>query len=414
MRSNLVNSFLKYGALLGALSALGGCGGNDCWDCGRSAAAPTYPSEDALGVVAGNFNGNGHTSVIATSTVEYQNAGNAGYLKSYLSTGAGTFAAPVLVADGNDPLWLGSADFNGDGLPDVVSASFTDGDLEVFLSNKSSPGSFATPIVLNSPGASQLAIGDMNNDGLPDIVSADYNVSLFLQTAPGVFAAPVTLYTGGANWVAVGDLNHDGIPDVALVDATGVKVLLHTGAASASTYAAPVSVYQSANPNAAGASIVAIADVNGDGYDDLIITDPGPDGGASPTVSVLLQNPSSPGTFAAPASYAITAQNAVQSLLVQDVNGDGHPDIVIGGANAVCVLLQEASSPGTFAAATTYTAAYAEEIAIADVNGDGLPDIVTSTGATHPLVNGVYTNTPGVLLQNASAPGTFAALQDLP
>ena len=62
------------------------------------------------------------------------------------------------------------------------------------------------PLVLSSPGASQVAIADMNGDGLPDLISADYNVSLFLQTSPGTFAAPIPLYTGGANWVAVGDL----------------------------------------------------------------------------------------------------------------------------------------------------------------------------------------------------------------
>jgi hypothetical protein len=171
---------------------------------------------------------------------------------------------------------------------------------------------------------------------------------------------------------------------------------------------------QTANANLAGANVVAIADVNGDGYDDLIITDPGPTGGASPTVSVLLQNAASPGTFLAPVSYPIAQQSLVQSIVVADVNGDGHPDIVIGGSNAVSVLLQVPATPGTFGAASNYTVSNADEIAVADVNGDGLVDIVTATGATQPLVNGVYTNSPGVLLQSASAPGTFATLVDLP
>src|SRR6202035_3914747 len=103
---------------------------------------------------------------------------------------------------------------------------------------KLQPGTFNTPLVLASPGASQVAIADVNGDGLPDLVSADFNVSLFLQTSPGTFASPVSLYSGGANWVAVGDLNGDGQPDVALTDAVGVKVLLHTGAPGSVTYAA--------------------------------------------------------------------------------------------------------------------------------------------------------------------------------
>ena len=405
---------LKQWTLLAVLPVLSSCGGDDhCFNCGY---APVFtPSEVSLGLVAGDFNGNSHTSVIGTSTVVYAPQGNTGYLKSYLSTGLGTFAAPVLTGDGNDPLYLASADLNGDGLPDVVSASDVDGDLKVFMNSIGSPGSFAAPLILSSPGASQVAIGDMNSDGLPDLVSADFNVSLFLQTAAGAFAAPIPLYTGGANWVAVGDLNHDGFPDVALTDATGVKVLMHTGAAAATTYAAPVSVFtQTANAHLTGANVIAIADVNGDGFNDLIITDPGPTGGSAPTVSVLLQNAASPGTFLAPVSYPLAPQSLVESIVVADVNGDSLPDIVVGGSNAVSVLLQNPATAGTFMAATNYTIADANQLALADVNGDGLIDIVIATGATHPIVNGIYTNTPGVLLQVASAPGTFAPLQNLP
>jgi hypothetical protein len=177
---------------------------------------------------------------------------------------------------------------------------------------------------------------------------------------------------------------------------------------------------QTANANVAGANVIAIADVNGDGFNDLIITDPGPTGGSAPTVSVLLQNAASPGTFLAPVSYPIAPHSLVQSIVVADVNGDALPDIVIGGSNAVTVLLQMEPTlsacrcTGTFAAATNYTVSNVDELALADVNGDGLIDIVVATGATHPVVNGIYTNTPGVLLQVASAPGTFAAPQNLP
>ena len=116
---------LRIGALLAAIPLLGSCGCDDhCFNCGFAPAPVVYPSEASLGVVAGNFNGNGHTSIIGTSTVLYHASGNTGYLKSYLSTGVGTFAAPVLTADGNDPLYLASADLDGDGLPDVVSASY--------------------------------------------------------------------------------------------------------------------------------------------------------------------------------------------------------------------------------------------------------------------------------------------------
>ena len=379
------------------------------------------PVEVNKGLVAGDFSDNGHTSIVTTSTVLYGGFYNAGNLKTFYSVDGGTaFSDAVLTSDGNDPLYLASADLNGDGLPDVVSASYVDGSLNVFFSTPPTAGSvtqpsFGTPVILNSPGASQVAIGDMNGDGIPDLVSADFNVSLFVQTSPGVFAAPVSLYSGGANWVAVGDLNHDGNLDVALTDAVGVKVLFHTGAAASTTYAAPVAVFtQTLNDYVQGANIIAIADVNGDGFQDLVITDPGPSGGGAPTVNVLLQNPAQPGTFLAPVAYPTPAQNLALSIVVTDVNGDGHPDIVIGGSNQVTVLLQDAANPGTFLAANSYAARHSTEIAVADVNGDGLLDIIVNVGPVQSSVNGVIINsTPGVLIQSASAPGTFGTLQAL-
>lgn len=394
--------------MVAALPLLASC--HDDHDCCFSYT----PVEVNKGLVAGNFTHNGHTSLIATSTVVYNNGLNPGNLKAYLSAGAGAFASPALTADGNDPLYLVAADLNNDGYLDVVSASYLDGSINVFLNNAQSPGSFAKPVTLLSPGASQLAIADLNGDGVPDIVSADFNVSLFVQTSPGVFAAPLTLYSGGANWVAVGDLNHDGSADVALTDSVGVKVLFHTGA-TGTTFAAPVSVFvQTPNSFVQGANIVAIADVNGDGYNDLIITDPGPDGGMAPTVSILLQDPTHPGTFLAPVAYPTTPQNLALSIAVTDVNGDGHPDIVIGGSSQVMVLLQDATHPGTFLAVSAYDAPSTTEVAVADVNGDGLPDIVVNMGPMQSAVNGVITNSPGVLLQSASARGTFGVLQALP
>jgi hypothetical protein len=409
---------LRGGSLvaLATASALGlsSCGDGVCHSC--FAYLPPGPaSQVSFGLVAGNFGNNALPSIIQTSTLDNGYSPNPGTLLAYLSSAAGSYpTAPTQTADGNDPVYLGAADLNGDHLLDVVSANFQDGTLAVFFNSAGSPGTFSAPLMLDSPGASQLAIADMNGDGLPDLICADFNVSLFLQTSPGAFANPISLYSGGANWVAVGDLNHDGSPDVALTDNTGVKIVLHTGVASATTYATAAQVYtESSTAGVFGANVVAIADVNGDGYADLIITDPGPYGGAAPFVAVLLQNPASPGTFLAPVTYPTAPNSLAQSIQVVDINGDNQPDIIIGGSNAVTVLLNSASSPGTFGTATNYAVVDANQIAIADVNGDGLLDIVTATGATHPLVNNVYTNTPGVLLQNPAAPGTFQALQNL-
>lgn len=388
-----------------------GYGGDyQCYSC---YSGPQY--EASYGVVSADFNRDGFADIVALSTVFPLEAPGASNLKSYLSTGAGAFAMPVLSNAGTDPLYVAAADVNGDGAPDVVTASFDDGTLSVFFNNVQSPGTFNSPLVLKSDGASQVAIGDMTGDGLADLVSADYNVSLFVQTSPGTFAAPVALFPGGANWVAVGDLNGDGLPDIALADSVGVKLLLHTGAASATTYAAPVSVFtQTANQNLQGANIIAIADVDGDGLKDLVITDPGPTGGSAATVNILRQDPANHGTFLAAVAYPIAMQDIVQSIVLADLEGTGKLDIVIGERQHVTVLLHDPANPGKFLPATVYMAPDANQVAVADVDGDGHPDIVVSNGVTTPTVNNIVTTHPGVLLQSATTAGTFGALKDLP
>jgi hypothetical protein len=410
LNQTLVKSLRLHCALFCVL--LASCDYHDhqgCYGCGNFT-----PTEFSNGVVSADFNGDGFPDVIALSTVQPSVSSTPSNIKAYLTTAPGAFASPVSTADGFDPLYLASADLNGDGFTDVVTASFDDGVLGVFFNNKNAPGSFNPALVLNSPGASQVAIADLNGDGLPDIVSADFNVSLFVQTSPGTFASPISLYAGGANWIAVGDLNGDGAADVALTDNVGVKVLMHTGAASSTSFAAPLTVFtQSPNANVVGGNVIAIGDVDGDGLNDLVITDPGPTGGTATSVYVLRQDPANHGTFRTPVGYAIATQDRPQSIALRDLMGTGQLDIIIGGQKFVTVLLHDPASPGQFLAASIYPAPGANEIAIADVNGDGKPDIIVSNGITFPMQGGVSTTHPGVLLQSTTTPGTFGALQDL-
>jgi FG-GAP-like repeat/FG-GAP repeat len=403
-----------------SLASCGG-GGDDCHDCFNP--GPSNSSEVSYGLTVGDFTGNGlgcsvttysGCSVIETSVIDDGRQPNPGQLNVYLASGPNNFLNPTAVTTGNNPTYLVAADMDLNGLPDVVSANQQDGKLQVFLNGAgNTAGAFAAPVTLDSPGASQLAVADMNGDGLPDLISADFNVSLFQQTSPGVFANPIALYSGGANWVAAGDLDGDGFADVALTDNAGVNLVFRTGV---NTYSSAVQIYQeSSNVAAQGANIIAIRDVNGDGFNDLIITDPGPGGGNAPFVSVLLQDATHPGNFLAPVAYATTAGSQATSIEVQDIDGDGYPDIIIGGSTAITVLVNHGSSaPGTFFAKDDYAAPDSNQIALADVNGDGLPDIVTTTGVTHTLSNGVYLNSPGVLLQDPANIGFFKAVQDLP
>jgi hypothetical protein len=407
-----------FGLSIGTLLAMVGCGGG--YD--SAPPPPTFtPFEFSFAVVAGDFNGDGLADVLDGRTLHQPTApGESGSLNLYLhKAGAGMgYAAPTTAAAGTEPLFLAASDLDRDGHLDVVSASTDDGKLYVFLNQAANPGSFAAPLQLVSPGASQVAIGDLNGDGYPDLVSADYGVNIFVQDGahPGSFLAPFSLSPAGASWVAIGDLNHDGLPDLVVTDASGVKVYFHSATPTTASFLPPITVFtQTPNRAFSGANFVAVADLDGDGLNDLVITDPGPFGPAPPTVNVLLQNHAAPGTFLAPVSFPLPNGHVAQSIAVADLDGDGHPDIIVGDDAGVNVLLQNAASPGTFAAASYYAAANgAFQVAVADINDDGLPDIVTSNSTLTPLSSGTYVTQPGVLLQSATARGTFSALQNLP
>jgi VCBS repeat protein len=88
-----------------------------------------------------------------------------------------------------------------------------------------------------------------------------------------------------------------------------------------------------------------VGDLNGDGKPDLVVANLGP--APSGSVSVLLQDPAHPGVFLAASNYPGLGQPL--AVAIADLNGDGHPDIAVADGNSAAVMLQIASAPGTFA-----------------------------------------------------------------
>ncbi len=403
-------------AVLATSLVIAGCDDNSspaCWgNC-----QPYTPLTDTFGLGVADFNGDGKPDIATVSWYRHAVPGN---ISLYLhDPAASTFAAPVLTPNGVAPSTLTVADVNGDGYPDLVTSSIDGGFVSVALNSGDGHGTFGAPSYLASSGATGVAVGDLNADGTPDLVVADYPVSMFLQSATtrGTFAAPVGLYAGGAATVLLADLDGDQLLDVVLVDAAGVKVLFHGTDPAVASFGAPVAVYtQTPNAYIQGGNLIAVADVNGDGLNDLVIADPGPTGGAAPVLSVLLNDPAHPGQFLTPINAPLPAYTSQFSIKVADLDGDQRPDIVVGGDSSLTVFLQQAGSSTAFAAPTTYSlmGGDAFQVELVDANGDGLPDIVTTSGPTQTVVNGVAVTRPGVLYQDAAHPGTFGALMDLP
>ena len=90
------------------------------------------------------------------------------------------------------------------------------------------------------------------------------------------------------------------------------------------------------------------------------------------------------GSYTRTTSSPVSGANRPYDLAVADVNGDGRPDIVVSNqmSNTLSVLLNTtgagAATPNFTAQQTVASGIYPASVALADVNGDGRPDIVVA------------------------------------
>ena len=121
--------------------------------------------------------------------------------------------------------------------------------------------------------SAQMATADFNGDGIPDLAVTDNSpnggVAILLGDGNGGFSAATVFQSGGSNpyGIAVGDFNGDGIPDLAVTNEMSgtIGILLGNGKGGFSTPA----VFTTGGTNPAG---IAVSDFNGDGRDDLAVT----------------------------------------------------------------------------------------------------------------------------------------------
>jgi FG-GAP-like repeat len=301
------------------------------------------------------------------------------------------------------------ADLNGDGKLDIVVSHVGPDTVSVLLNNGDgtfqAPRDFTVgAFVQGGPSTlsgrpnfhRDLAVADFNRDGIPDIVVANHDsgdISVLFGRGDGTFAPQHRFNATAAPFaLAVGDLNNDGIPDVAVVDSTAGPaqgaILLGRGDG---TFLPPLSFILPTGEVFRTNSLV-IADVNQDGNSDLVERD------FVSGISVLLGN--GDGTFR-PAPL-IALRNG-PGLAVGDLNGDGKPDIVIASQNVNKAQYMLGNGDGSFQAvqsvavgqtpAAVVVADFGSQVTLPDgsiVLGppDGHPDlIVADNGLTQPTLN---------------------------
>ena len=237
-------------------------------------ATQSYPH--VHGVVAADFMGNGPLAVITDSWGHDQ-------ILLIPGDGKGNLILPgQMFNTGKRPYErLRSADFNGDGKPDVVTTDLGANTVTILLGDGHG-GLVPAPGSPFAAGAApwSVAIGDVNRDGKLDLAvipyepdvreSNQFGVTVLLGKGNGAFSkmpgSPFSLAgCSGPDRVAIGDVNGDGLNDLVVSCAQNHRVKLFLGTRDGTFRVSTLDVQT-------GWSGLAVADLLGDGKSEIIVS----------------------------------------------------------------------------------------------------------------------------------------------
>jgi len=259
---------------------------------------------------------------------------------------------------------------------------------------------------------SGVVVADLNGDGRVDVaVVSRYiagppphsgYVEIYLQASTGLFNPPVAYAVGPDPWgLSAGDIDGNGRldlvaatpatvpPQPSVINDSGGISILRQNPSSPGTFLSSQWV-----ATGGAATDAAFGQFTGDSLTDVVVAD-----GVLVNGRALLfaQNPSTPGTFLAPVSLTVGSGKGSEDVTAADVNGDGRDDIVLAAYDTVAVFYQRAG--GGFDPAVLLPAGLRPQgVAVADLDGDGRADIVVAN-AGNADDGGVGGASVSVLLQ---------------
>lgn len=329
-------------------------------------AAPQFPEpafpvgSEPWDLKSADFNHDGIADLVVT------NVGTGSTeISVLLGRGDGTYQAERRYTTGDGPLAVATADFNGDGNTDLAVANVGSGDVSILLG--AGDGTFVAGAripVGSSPGG--IVAADFNNDSHMDLAVANQqsmDFSVLLGAGDGTFAPELRFPTGSQpSDIVTGDFNLDGRADLALTT-FGIGLSVHLGNGDG-TFGSEIRT-----SFATYMDRLVAGDLNADWIPDLAVADYGfPD-----NVSILLGR--GDGTFQPRVQYPVS--DNVNDVALADFNGDGILDLAALSSHPEGVLsIRLGSGGGAFGPERRFGAGgSARRLTVRDLDGDGRLDL---------------------------------------
>jgi len=311
--------------------------------------------------------------------------------------GSPSFSTGPVFSGTSNPTQLIACDINGDGKLDLALVGMTSSVVSIYRNSSSNDTiRFDSPVyfILSDNGYSIDAC-DIDGDGKTDLVIGYSRSGICFSVARNTgtggnisFATRVNFSfgavpggsgnVGDANKIIATDIDGDGKPDVLSRSRFFNPFLIYRNTSVPGTVSFAAKTVIPSNrilTIANGYFDVKVADFDGDNKKDIVYV-------ASDSQQLsFYRNSSVPGTIAFAAKLDAAGNNYAFNLTVNDMNGDGKPDVAAVHADSV-VILKNNSTPGNIAWAAKkvfWTGQYAsQDIALADLTADGRPDIIVS------------------------------------
>lgn len=268
-------------------------------------------------------------------------------------------------AVGKNPTSVATADFNQDGLTDLITTNISSNSLSVLFGNGDGTFKESSHIEI-SKDPRALTLDDFNKDGLLDIAvacSGSDQVAILFGMPKGQFRiGPRYAVHRTPVSIASGDVNGDSTIDLAVALRNDkIAVLLGDGDGTFREGA----LYEYGDTPTS----LAMRDLNGDGRQDLVVTNGGP---MSSAVSIWLGK--GDGTFLPPADYRTGKRPLVAGFA--DFNNDRRTDLLVINGEMDSFTTFLGNGDGTFQRGRDFGADSGPVYGLAgDFDGDSNADV---------------------------------------